>query len=137
MSDTLSAARRLVLAINLDCFNHWALASAGVCFYTTADTEIMEKYIATPTDTESIGWHSDGPTPDVAYAEFLSSGQAEDYADYYSIDDEGEFEVYIYTWVTPEESDIPEEELEPHWSWVLNEKVETRMCKLVDLKAQS
>jgi hypothetical protein len=88
-------------------------------------TDKPAKYIATVVEDDEVNFFSYGTTPEIALAKFESSGELENYADYAGIDNGSEVKVYVYTWVTPEESDFDEEELDPYWAFVLKDKVST------------
>ncbi|MBD3609599.1 MAG: hypothetical protein HUJ30_03530 [Gammaproteobacteria bacterium] len=91
---------------------------------------MIKQYIATPWDEEEIYVYCDGDTPDEAFNALIASEDLHRQIsrDYYQ--PPNEIDIHIYTWVTPENSDYPEEELDPDWLFVLDKKIETRTYKL-------
>lgn len=87
-----------------------------------------EKYIATAQFEDEISFFDFGSTPDLALAEFMSSGQFEEHSACVDADDGTEIEIRIYTWKHGEDCDEDEGGLdqwgEP-WGFVLDKHVET------------
>lgn len=87
------------------------------------------QYCACCVDDEEVYFYGLGETPDDAYREFIEKGDFDDQCDALNMESGDSVEVYIYTTCEPEESDWPEEEREPHWTFVLDKKTETRLAK--------
>ena len=91
---------------------------------------MSEQYTACCIDDDAIVNYGQGKTPDEAYEEFLS-GDFSDHCESILAEEGDDVEVYIYTHVTPEESDWPTEDVDPDWTWILKDKVETRFAKAI------
>jgi hypothetical protein len=91
----------------------------------------IPKYVATCVEDEEVSFYESGDTPDIAFDEFLSSGQFSDYCNYYDVGAGYEIDVFIYTAIDPKDSDYDEDEINPAWTFVLDCKVETRRATSV------
>ena len=87
---------------------------------------MTEQYCACCVDDEEVNFYGLGSSPDEAYCEFIQSGQFENQCDDFCSKTGSEIEVYIYTIVDPDKSDWPDDERDPEWAFVLDEKIETR-----------
>ena len=93
-----------------------------------SDVMTIPKYVATPVDDEDgVRYFGKGRTPQEAIKDFKT--EVRDYADMYSVNEGDEIRLMIYTTVTPENSDWPEEAISEGWKWVLDEKVSTIAIK--------
>ena len=92
------------------------------------------KYIACLDDAENIVFWGTGDTPKNAARDFERSGELHDAAWYFGTAP-GDAEILIYTWVKPEDSLYGPEEVDPDWSFVLDEKVAT--IKISELEDSS
>ena len=81
-------------------------------------------------DEETIGYSGYGDTPEEAFQEFMSD-EFEEQCAYWIAAPGDDVEVYIYSVVDVEESDWPEEEVNPEWEWCLGNKLETRIVEAV------
>ncbi len=83
----------------------------------------IPKFVASPHDDDDFWCVGEGNTPEDALSALLGDASWLSYSD--GMDEDASIPVYVYTCIKPENSDWPEESIEPHWKWVAHERVKT------------
>lgn len=82
-------------------------------------------YLAVLHDDETIHFSGEGRTPEEAVTEFAQSGDLLSALEWDGWKVCEKVPVMVYTWVTPDKSDWPPDEIGPDWSFVLDKKITT------------
>lgn len=91
--------------------------------------ENVMRYCACCVDTDEIYYFGLGSSPEEALDEFIAGGDFETQCADFGAEEDEDVNVYIYTIINPEDSDWPEEEIDPEWKFCLSEKVKDMTVK--------